>query len=277
MCVTVTATSRAIRSVAANRLTLLRRLTVREVGARYKGSVLGVLWSLLTPLLLLSVYAFVFGHVFKSRWSGQDGASSQSMTQFAIVLFAGLTTFQLFSDAVTRAPAVILGNKNFVKKVVFPLEILPVVLISTALFQYCVSMSVVLGAVLITQGGFSFYALLFPLVIAPMVILMQGLCWALAALGLFLRDINQFLGTLVSAMLFMSPVFYSRDGLPQPIRDLYLLNPLTIPVEQVRNVLIWGKAPDFTLLAAYTAVAIVVAVLGWSIFWKLRPGFTDVL
>lgn len=262
----------------ASRLALVKRLSVREITMRYKGSVLGILWSLLTPLLLLSIYVFVFGHVFQSRWRGEGmGDAGGSMSQFAIILFTGLTTFQLFSDAITRAPTLILGNKNFVKKVVFPLEILPAVLISTSLFQYCVSMCVVLVAVLATQGGLSPWALLLPLIVAPLLLLMLGLTAALAALGLYLRDITQFIGTAVSAMLFLSPVFYSRAGLPPLMAQAYLFNPITVPVEQARKVLIWGEAPDFGLLGIYALVSLLVAIGGFALFQKLRRGFADVL
>jgi len=262
----------------ASRLALVKRLSVREITMRYKGSVLGILWSLLTPLLLLSIYVFVFGHVFQSRWRGEGiGDASGSMSQFAIILFTGLTTFQLFSDAITRAPTLILGHKNFVKKVVFPLEILPAVLVSTSLFQYCVSMVVVFVVILAAQGGISPWALLLPLIVAPLLLLMLGLTAALAALGLYLRDITQFIGTAVSALLFLSPVFYSRAGLPPLMAQVYLFNPITIPVEQARKVLIWGEAPDFGVLGIYMLVSLSVAIGGFALFQKLRRGFADVL
>jgi lipopolysaccharide transport system permease protein len=267
-----------LRSVIASRIVLIRRLAVREIGMRYKGSVLGVLWSLLTPLLLLCVYTFVFGHVFQSRWpSDAAGDETGSMGRFAIILFIGLTTFQLFADSTTRAPSLILGHKNFVKKVVFPLEILPIVQVITSLFQYAVSISVVFAVLLITQGSLSVWALFLPVIVAPLVILIVGLTAALSAIGLFLRDIGQFIGTAVSAMLFLSPVFYSREALPPLMARIYLFNPITIPVEQTRNVLIWSRPPDFVLLGAYTLVSLTVAVVGFAMFQKLRRGFADVL
>ena len=199
------------------------------------------------------------------------------MSRFAIILFVGLTTFQLFSEAVTRAPALITGHKNFVKKVVFPLEILPVVLLGTALFQYSVSLFVILVGLLLSGSGLHLEILWLPVILAPFLLLLAGLCWALAALGVYLRDIAQVVGTAVSAMLFLSPVFYARETLPEPGRSLFLLNPLTVPVEQSRNVLIWGESPDPLALAAYLGVAAIMALAGYALFARLRQGFADVL
>lgn len=262
---------------AAARWSLVKRLTVREIGAKYKGSVLGVLWSLVTPLLLLAVYAFVFGQVFGARWGAGGAAGGTHLGQYAIVLFVGLTTFQLFSEAVTRAPTVIAGHKNFVKKVVFPLEVLPLVLVGTALFQYTVSLAVILVAVMVSAGGLNPHVLWLPVILAPFLVLLTGLCWVLAALGPYLRDIAQVVGTAVSALLFLSPVFYPRESLPEPGRSLFLLNPLTVPVEQSRKALLWGQAPDLAALCAYALVALVIAAAGYLLFRTLRPGFADVV
>lgn len=262
---------------AAARWSLVKRLTVREIGAKYKGSVLGVLWSLVTPLLLLAVYAFVFGQVFGARWGAASAAGGTHLGQYAIVLFVGLTTFQLFSEAVTRAPTVIAGHKNFVKKVVFPLEVLPLVLVGTALFQYTVSLAVILVAVMVSAGGLNPHVLWLPVILAPFLVLLTGLCWVLAALGPYLRDIAQVVGTAVSALLFLSPVFYPRESLPEPGRSLFLLNPLTVPVEESRKALLWGQAPDPLALCAYGFVALVIAAAGYLLFRTLRPGFADVV
>jgi lipopolysaccharide transport system permease protein len=265
---------------AAARWSLVKRLTIREIGAKYKGSVLGLLWSLVTPLLLLAVYAFVFGQVFGARWApaGTAGAAGGTpLGQYAIVLFVGLTTFQLFSEAVTRAPTVIAGHKNFVKKVVFPLEVLPVVLVGTALFQYAVSLAVILVAVIVAGGGFHPEVMWLPVILAPFLVLLTGLCWVLAALGPYLRDIAQVVGTAVSALLFLSPVFYPRETLPEPGRSLFLLNPLTVPVEQSRKALLWGQAPDLAALCAYGLVALLIAAGGYLLFRTVRPGFADVV
>ena len=265
---------------AAARWSLVKRLTIREIGAKYKGSVLGLLWSLVTPLLLLAVYAFVFGQVFGARWAPAGAAGAAGGTplgQYAIVLFVGLTTFQLFSEAVTRAPTVIAGHKNFVKKVVFPLEVLPVVLVGTALFQYAVSLAVILVAVIVAGGGFHPEVMWLPVILAPFLVLLTGLCWVLAALGPYLRDIAQVVGTAVSALLFLSPVFYPRETLPEPGRSLFLLNPLTVPVEQSRKALLWGQAPDLAALCAYGLVALLIAAGGYLLFRTVRPGFADVV
>lgn len=276
----LTVSTKAGTPPAAARWSLVKRLTFREIGAKYKGSVLGVLWSLVTPLLLLAVYAFVFGQVFGARWGPAGtagGAGGTPLGQYAIVLFVGLTTFQLFSEAVTRAPTVIAGHKNFVKKVVFPLEVLPLVLVGTALFQYTVSLAVILVAVMVSAGGLHPHVLWLPVILAPFLVLLTGLCWVLAALGPYLRDIAQVVGTAVSALLFLSPVFYSRESLPEPGRSLFLLNPLTVPVEESRKVLLWGQAPDPVALCAYGFVALVIAAAGYLLFSTVRRGFADVV
>ncbi len=275
-------TSSARRAGAlAWRLELAVQLARREVAGRYRGSALGILWSLLTPLLMLAVYTFVFGAVFKARWtppSAAAAAAAQPSTgEFAIVLFAGLIVFQIFSEVVTRAPSLVLSNANYVKKVVFPLEILPLVAMGSALFHAAVSLLVLFGFMLAVHGAIPLAALWLPVVLAPYCLLILGLTWFLAAFGVYYRDIGQFLGTLVTALMFLSPIFFPLSALPEWIRPWVALNPIALPVEETRGVLIWGKTPDFTGLALYMGVALAVAALGYLWFEKTRKGFADVL
>jgi lipopolysaccharide transport system permease protein len=254
------------------------QLVRRDIAGRYRGSALGILWSLLTPLFMLAVFTFVFGTVFKARWQpgGADGAEP-SMAEFAIVLFAGLIVFQLFAEVINRAPALICTNVNYVKKVVFPLEILPVVALGSAVFHAAVSLVVLFVFMLVAMGYMPWTALLFPLVLAPFLLLILGLAWFLASLGTYVRDIGQLLGPLVTALMFLSPIFFPRSALPEWIRPWAVLNPVALPVEQAREVLIWGRMPDWTGLALYSIVALVVAGLGYAWFQKTRKGFADVL
>lgn len=254
----------------------------REIAGRYRGSMLGILWSLLTPLLMLAVYTFVFGVVLRARWAGGGdaggaAAAEPSMAEFAVILFAGLIVFQLFAEVITRAPTLILTNANYVKKVVFPLEILPVVALGSALFHAGVSIVVLLVFRLMVFGVVPVTSLLLPLVLAPFCLLILGLSWFIAALGVYYRDINQFLGTLVMALLFLSPIFFPLSALPEWLRPWVALNPISFPVEQTRAVLIFGTLPDFAGLAAYTVFAIAIATLGYAWFQKTRKGFADVL
>jgi lipopolysaccharide transport system permease protein len=254
---------------------LIRQLIYRDVAGRYRGSVLGLLWSLLTPLFMLGLYTFVFGSIVAVRW--QEAGSPQSTAEFAVVLFAGLIVFQLFSEVVTRAPLLILANVTYVKKVVFPLQVLPVVAVGSALFHAGVSFAVLALIMLASSHGVPATAFLLPLVIAPFAVLTLGLCWFLASLGVYLRDIGQFIGTFMSGLMFLSPLFFPLVALPAWLRGWVMLNPISVPIEQTRRVLIWGDMPDWVGLALYLAVASAIAVSGYAWFQKTRKGFADVL
>lgn len=265
------------RQKMANQFWLLAMLTVREVNARYKGSALGLLWSLLTPLSMLLVYTFVFGVVFKSRWPTPDGESEGGLAMYALVLFCGLITFQCFAEVVTRAPTLIVAHRNYVTRVVFPLHLLPIVQLGAAGFQFLISLSVLLGAIWLTLGYIPITALWLPVVLAPFCLLIAGFAWYFAAIGPYYRDAAQALGTIVSALMFLCPIFYSRSILPVELQPWLLLNPLTVPVEQMRNVLIYGKAPEASAVLLYFAAGLTIAVLGYWIFSRRRKGFADVI
>jgi len=234
---------------------------------------LGILWSFFNPIFMLIVYTFVFSVVFKARWN----AGSESKTEFALVLFAGLIMFNLFAECVNRAPSLILSNVNYVKKVVFPLEILPVVSLGAALFHSLISLGVWLVAYAMLFGVPHITVLLWPLIIFPLLLFIMGMTWILASLGVYLRDVSQFIGIVTTVLMFMSPIFYPVDALPEAYRHLLLLNPLTSAIEQARGVLFWGKTPDLTILSGYLLGAILVALLGFAWFQKTRKGFADVL
>ena len=252
---------------------LIVALTKREVVGRYRGSVLGILWSFLNPVFMLLVFTFIFSVVFKSRWS----AGTDSKTEFALVLFAGLIVFNLFAECFNRAPGLILSNVNYVKKVVFPLEILPWVALGSALFHALISLGVWLIAYLILFGVPHITVLLLPLVFLPFLLFIMGLTWGLASLGVYLRDVSQFIGVVTTALMFLSPLFFPSSAMPENYRHLLLLNPLTPVIEQAREVLYWGKMPDMTLLSVYLLAGAFIAWLGFAWFQKTRKGFADVL
>ncbi|MCC7135548.1 MAG: ABC transporter permease [Nitrosomonas sp.] len=253
---------------------LIEQMIRREVVGRYKGSVMGLTWSFFNPVLMLTVYTFVFSVVFKARWGIGD---EESKTQFAVVLFVGMIVHGLFSEVLNRAPGLILSNVNYVKKVVFPLEILPAISMGAALFHSLVSLGVLLIAFVLFNGYLHWTAVFTPLVLLPLIILTLGLAWILASLGVFLRDVGQTIGIVTTVMLFLAPVFYPVTALPEAIQPWLMANPLTFIIEQARAVLIWGKLPDWTGLGIYTAIAIVVAWAGYAWFQKTRKGFADVL
>ena len=198
---------------------LIMQMTKREVVGRYQGSALGLIWTFLNPVFMLAVYTFVFSVVFKARW-GVGG--EESKTQFAVVLFVGMIVHGLFAEVLNRAPSLILSNVNFVKKVVFPLEILPVVSMGAALFHSLISVGVLLIAFVLFNGNLHWTAVLVPLVVLPLVILTLGLAWMLASLGVFLRDVGQTIGIITTVMLFLAPVFYPVTALPEEMRPLIM-------------------------------------------------------
>jgi lipopolysaccharide transport system permease protein len=270
---TFPATPREIVASLWRNRSLLKASIKREVLGRYRGSVMGVLWSFFNPVFMLIVYTFVFSVVFKARWS----AGSDSKTEFALVLFAGMIVFNLFSECINRAPGLIVGNQNYVKKVVFPLEILPWVGLGAALFHGAVSLGVWLVAYFVFFGLPHATVLYFPLILLPFALFIMGLSWTLASLGVYLRDVSQFTGLLTTVLMFLSPLFFPASALSEAYRPLLYMNPLTPVIEQTRDVLFWGKAPDFAMLGIYLVATTLIAWLGFAWFQKTRKGFADVL
>lgn len=253
---------------------LIVQMARREVVGRYKGSAMGLAWSFLNPVFMLAVYTFVFSVVFRARW-GIGG--EESKTQFALVLFVGMIVHGLFAEVLNRAPVLILSNVNYVKKVVFPLEILPAISMGAALFHTLISLCVLLAAFILFNGHLHWTVVFTPLVFLPLIILTLGLAWMLASLGVFLRDVSQTIGLITTIMMFLAPVFYPITAIPEEFRPWILANPLTLMIEQAREVLIWGRLPDWTGLGIYTLVATVIAWTGYAWFQKTRKGFADVL
>jgi len=248
--------------------------TKREVMGRYRGSVMGLAWSFFNPVLMLVVYTFVFSVVFKARW-GVGGEESKS--SFAIILFVGMIVHGLFAECVNRAPGLILSNVNYVKKVVFPLEILPCVAMGSALFHATISLVVLLIAQLFLNFSLPWTAVYFPLVILPLLIGTIGFAWVLSATGVFVRDIAQITGIITTVLLFVSPVFYPVSALPKEYQGWLLLNPLTFVIEEARNVLIWGRMLNWTGWGLSFMVGLAIAWAGFWWFQKTRKGFADVL
>jgi lipopolysaccharide transport system permease protein len=250
-------------------------MTKREVIGRYKGSIMGLAWSFLNPIFMLTVYTFVFSMAFKVRW-GVAGAN-ESKTQFAVVLFVGMIVQGLFAEVLIRAPGLILGNVNYVKKVVFPLEILTVISMGAALFHSMVSFAVLFVAIVLLNGYLHWTVLLAPLVLLPFLVATLGFAWILASLGVFIRDVGQTIGIIMTVVMFLSPVFYPLTALPVKFRPWLMANPLTFIIEQSREVIIWGHPPDWAGLALYLLAALAVAWIGFAWFQKTRKGFADVL
>jgi lipopolysaccharide transport system permease protein len=224
---------------------------------------------------MLALYTFVFGIVFGGRrW---DGASQSSIGEFAIILFAGLIPHAVFAEMLGLCPKLIRSNPNYVKKMVFPLEVLPIAALGGVLFHATISFTMLLVVQLLLIGRLPFTFLLLPVVLAPFALMVLGISWFLTSLGVFVRDIDQVLRPLTAVLLFVSPIFYPIDRIAEPYRALLYLNPLTFIVEQMRAVLIWGQMPNWFGLAVYGIIAMIVAALGLWWFQKTRRGFADVL
>ncbi len=261
-----------IRNIKQHRQ-LIGQMTKREVIGRYKGSLLGLAWSFFNPVLMLVVYTFVFSVVFKARWIG----GSDSKTEFALVLFTGLMVFSLFAECISRAPGMVLSNVNYVKKVVFPLEVLPIIVLGSALFHLLISLLVWLSFYLIFFGLPPVTVFLLPIVIMPLILMILGFSWFLASLGVYLRDISQIIGVIVTILMFLSPIFYPIVALPEEYRPFMQISPLTLVVEQTRDVMIWGKGLNVTAWLTSLFFSLVTAWLGFAWFQKTRKGFADVL
>lgn len=254
-------------------LALTVQMAKRDVVGRYRGSFIGLMWAFFNPLLMLGVYTFVFGVLFKSRWSAQ----SSGHLEYAVILFAGLNINSLFAECANRAPSLIIENANFVKKVVFPLETLSWSLLGSALFHLLVSTIVLLVFLLVVKGAIPWTAVLFPIVVLPFIPFMIGLIWLLSSLGVFLRDLKQAITVITPMMMFLAPIFYSKELISPRFRDLLYLNPLTLIVEASRDVLVWGRLPAWGMLGLYTLVSCLFAWAAFSWFERTRRGFADVL
>ena len=248
-------------------------LTRQEVIGRYRGSLFGLLWSLFHPLVMLVVYTFVFNVVFQSRW----GSGGESNTEFVLLLFVGLIVYSLFAECINRAPNLILSRVNFVKKVVFPLEVFPWVSLGVALFQMGMSLTVLLLFYGMSYLYINWTVILFPLLIVPLALVALGVSWFLASVGVFVRDVGHAMSGVTSLLLFLAPVFYPVTALPEAYRPLLYLNPLTFIIEQARDVLIEGKLPFWHGLGIYFLCSVLVAWLGLVWFERTRKGFADVL
>lgn len=256
----------------ANILFLFRQLLGRELAARYRTTTLGVLWLVLQPLLMLCVYTFVFSGVFKARWSGAD-----STGDFALMLFAGLVPFALLSEVLITAPSIIAGQPNFVKKVVFPLPVLSIVKVAAALTTAGIGLVILLVAQFWQSSLPSVWALTAPLILLEMIPMLLAIAWSLSALGVYLRDIGQFVGIFSSMLLFLSPIFFPVHAMPEAARGLVYFNPLVTPIEQLRAVTVQNSAPDMGALLPHFLLSVVAAMLAYALFRRLSRGFSDVL
>jgi lipopolysaccharide transport system permease protein len=260
------------RSIACHH-DLIFRLAVREFTQRFRGSMLGVVWAVLMPLFTAAVYTFVFSTVFKARWPG----APEGPFDFALIFLTGLTVHTIFAESVARAPMLVVGNASYVKKVVFPLEILPIVAVLTALVNTCIGIAIVLIGNLLLNGKIYLTILTLPLIIAPYLIFVVSLVLFFAAAGVYLRDLSQVVSLLITVTMFLTPIFFPIEAVPEAYRRVIWLNPLTFVVQQARDVTIFGRWPNFVGLSIYTLAAFTSLACAFWVFQRLRNGFADVL
>ncbi len=254
---------------------LIMALVQRDLAGRYRGSLLGLLWPVLTPVLMLAVYTLVFGVVFKARWPQADQAGG--LGQFALMLMAGLLVHGLLAETLVKAPTTIVNQPNYVKKVVFPLETLAWVDLLVALVHMAAGLTLLVVVNGFWGAVFAWAQLALPVILLPYAVLLLGLSWTLAAFGVYLRDLGQAVAPLTTVAMFLAPVFYARQTLPEPLASWLVINPVTVVVEQTRDAVFAGLWPDWGLWAGYAGAALLVHVLGLSLFVMLKRGFADVV
>lgn len=253
---------------------LILQLTKRNILQRFKGSILGVAWVFITPILMLSVYTFVFKTVLKAKWPGNEDANN---IEFALQIFSGLLIFNLFSEVLSRAASLITEQPNMVKKVIFPLPVLAWVNVLAALFFALVNLAVLMVGAYFMRGELSIHIVALPLLLLACLPILLGLSWGLAALGVYLRDLPQVIALVLTPLMFLSPIFYPVTALPQALQSLMVFNPLVEPIALLRDSVMSGQWPDWPWLIAYITVAVGVMLLGAAGFHKLKKGFADVL
>lgn len=248
-------------------------LVKRELEAKYRGSFVGALWTVLFPMLQLGVFAFLFTVVFKTRWN----TSIDNPKQYVSAMFVGLIIYTVFAECVNRAPSLIAAHANYVKKVVFPLQILPVVVCGTALVGLAVSVVLLLTFHFLVIGLPPWTLILMPIIVAPLVLFILGVSWIVSSLGVYVRDLAAAVPLITGALMFFSPVFFPIEAVPEGFRDWIALNPLTYWIEEARNVMLWGLLPTWSKWAMHTVGSIAICFLGYMWFQRVRKGFADVL
>jgi lipopolysaccharide transport system permease protein len=252
---------------------LILRLTRRRIEAQYRGSMLGALWLVLQPLLILALYTFVFSALFKARWDLPGVAEPR----FAVVLFSGLILYTLLTTCLNQAPRLLETHRSYIKQTLFPTEVLSWVVLAHALFDFLVGLVLLAALYFGMMGPPPLTSLLLPLVVAPILLAALGLTWFFSSLGVFLKDLSQLIGVMTLALLFLSPIFYPAAIVPERLQFYYRLNPLAGLLEMSRGLLFTGSLPDWVALTTLTALGWLVAWFGYLWFMKTKKGFADAL
>ena len=253
---------------------LLWQMTKRGVQQRYRGSLLGLVWSFVFPLMMLSVYTFVFSVVFKARWGVETEGGRGA---FAVIMFCGMAMYNLFSEAVNGACGIVVNNQNLVKKVIFPLEILPLAQTLSTFILGIAWFVLLLGGTWLILGVLSWTMLLLPLVLVPLMFFTLGVSYLVASLGVYVRDTQYAIGVILQILFFATPIFYPISAVPEEFRVYLEMNPLTLMIEQARNVFLYGMLPDWTVLGTALGISLAAMQCGYYFFAHTKKGFADVL
>lgn len=251
---------------------LVCQLTKRDILSRYRGSFGGVIWLIITPLLVLSLYTVVFGIFMKAQFPGVTNP-----LMYALIIYVALIIYNFFSECVNRSPTIILGNVNYVKKIIFPLEIYPWIIIGSALFHALINTCILALFCLVLLGKVHVTIFLLPFLLIPLILVTLGISWFLSSAGVFLRDIAQLLNFFMLVTMYLSPVFYSITNLPIAYQKILMVNPLTYMIEQARNMVIFGNIPGWQGFIIYLFISIATAWLGFFWFQNTKDSFADVL
>ncbi len=251
---------------------LIRSMVRRDIVGRYRGSFGGIFWTLLNPLLLMATYYFVFGVVLRARFGNDPSRSG-----FVLYFLCGMLPWLAISEAAGRAPFVILEHRNFVKKLVFPLETLPVNLVLAGLVTEAFALGVFAAFLIAVRGAVPVTALWLPALVVPQVLFTLGLAWLLSALGAYLRDLGQVNGFLLTLWFFLTPICYPVESLPREALAVLAKNPVFVLVEGYRGVLLESRPPGFPGLWKLWLASLALFFAGHACFYKLRKGFADVI
>lgn len=251
---------------------LVLELTKREIQAKYRGTYVGIVWAFLAPMLMAALFTLFFAEVFKARWE-----QFPSSLSFGIAIYSGLLIHGFVIDVLSRAVLCVISHSHLVRKLVFPVQVLPVVVVLSAAFHLTIGLIPLIVMSFWSGAQVSWQVLLLPLTLVPLLVLSLGLAWLGASLGVYLRDITQAMPFIGNALLFLSPIFYARSALPEAFQPLMLLNPITLIVEAIRDIVMKQLAPDFWALSIYLIIAFMIAGLGYAAFQALKRGFIDVL
>lgn len=251
---------------------LFFQLVKRDILAKYRGSLMGVVWLLLSPLLMLSLYTIVFGVFMNVHWPNVD-----NNLMYSLIIYIGLIILNFFSECISRSPTLITSNPNFVKKVMFPLEIYPWVIVCSALFHTLIN-SIILSLFCLLLLGKIYLTIFFlPILFIPLIFITLGISWFLCSTGVFVKDTSHIMVFIMQIIMYLSPVFYSISTLPQKYQKILLINPLTFIIEQARSSILFGKPPHWSGFFIYCIVSLGIAWLGFVWFQKTKRGFADVL